>query len=183
MNIPKISRVWAMPNKWTYQIKPIAKLLEEIVGGGEGWADPFAGLSTIAEYRNDLNPERSQPYQVDATAFIEKLPRGLKGVLFDPPYSMEQIKRSYAGVGVKGWQTRYGNNKAGNFAPVKDRIAEKLSKDGLVISFGWNTSGMGKKRGFEIIANGNTRHVFFVTTTGVEVMIPDRFMVIITEKN
>jgi hypothetical protein len=43
----KIERVWAMPNKWTFALKPIKKLLdEEIINGfgvGNAWADPFAG--------------------------------------------------------------------------------------------------------------------------------------------
>jgi len=81
---------------------------------------------------------------------------------------MEQIKRSYSKVGITDWQTMYGNNKAGNFSPVKDLIAEKLADNGTVISFGWNTSGMGKKRGFEIVeilivAHGGNRNDTLVT--------------------
>lgn len=30
----QIDRIWAMPNKWTFSIKPIAELLEQEVGGG-----------------------------------------------------------------------------------------------------------------------------------------------------
>ena len=157
-----------MPNKWTYQVLPIARLLEEHVGMGKGWADPFAGQSRLAEHRNDLNPEHGQPSQVDASEFMARLHRGLQGALFDPPYSMEQIKRSYQRVGIADWQTRYGNNKAGNFAPVKDLIAEKVRPGGKVISFGWNSSGMGKKRGFEliemlIVAHGGNRNDTLVT--------------------
>lgn len=38
----RIERVWAMPNKWTFTIKPIKQLLlEEVVDGM--WCDPFAG--------------------------------------------------------------------------------------------------------------------------------------------
>ena len=37
-----INRVWAMPNKWTFTIKPIKELLEEEIIGEE-WADPFCG--------------------------------------------------------------------------------------------------------------------------------------------
>ena len=36
-------RVWAMPNKWTFQIKPIKGLLDKYVSDGKGWIDPFAG--------------------------------------------------------------------------------------------------------------------------------------------
>ena len=34
---------------------------------------------------------------------------------------------------------------------IKDEIARKIRNGGLCISFGWNSSGLGKNRGFEII--------------------------------
>jgi len=52
-----INRVWAMPNRWTFKIPPIAKLLARYVGDGKGWVDPFSGESTLAEYRNDMNSQ------------------------------------------------------------------------------------------------------------------------------
>jgi len=36
-----IERVWAMPNKWTFTILPIKKLLKEEVYGDS--VDPFCG--------------------------------------------------------------------------------------------------------------------------------------------
>ena len=38
-----INRVWAMPNKWTFKIKPIAELVARYVGYGYGWIDPLGG--------------------------------------------------------------------------------------------------------------------------------------------
>lgn len=38
----KIERIWSMPNKWTFTIKPIKKLLNKEITGKE-WFDPFAG--------------------------------------------------------------------------------------------------------------------------------------------
>ena len=32
----QIDRIWAMPNKWTFSIKPIAELLKQEVGGAYG---------------------------------------------------------------------------------------------------------------------------------------------------
>jgi hypothetical protein len=43
----KIERKWAMPNKWTFTIKPIAELLKEEVTEGM-WCDPFAGKNSPA---------------------------------------------------------------------------------------------------------------------------------------
>jgi hypothetical protein len=36
----KIERVWAMPNKWTFTIKPIKEMLSEELTDGL-WVDPF----------------------------------------------------------------------------------------------------------------------------------------------
>lgn len=37
-----INRVFAFPSHWTFEIKPIARLLSKYVGNGNGWIDPFA---------------------------------------------------------------------------------------------------------------------------------------------
>ncbi len=62
---PIINRFWAMPNKWTFQIKPIAELLTRYVGDGKGWIDPFAGMYSPAEITNDLNPEMKALFHKD----------------------------------------------------------------------------------------------------------------------
>ena len=38
-----INSIWAMPNKWTFKIKPIKKLLNKYVDNKECWCDPYAG--------------------------------------------------------------------------------------------------------------------------------------------
>jgi hypothetical protein len=150
---PKITRVWAMPNKWTFEIKAIRELLCQYAGDGKKWVDPFAGRSDFAGFRNDLNPKNNQPFQVEASAYLESLLNleGLiEGVIFDPPYSMEQIKRSYEDIGKK-WDQRGTQNLNGSFPRSKDLIARLVRPGGHVISFGWNTVGMGIKRGFDIV--------------------------------
>ena len=49
----KINRVWAMPNKWTFKIKPIEDLLFRY-NVNSGWVDPFAGMNSPAEFTNDI---------------------------------------------------------------------------------------------------------------------------------
>ena len=49
-----IERVWAMPNKNTFEIKPIHDLIEEELTDGL-WIDPFANRNKIANITNDLN--------------------------------------------------------------------------------------------------------------------------------
>ena len=141
-----ITRVWAMPNKWTFKIPAIESLIRKYAANGVGWADPFSGKSQIAEFRNDLNPENGQPSQMEACEFMMTLPP-LKGVIFDPPYSLTQVSRSYSDMGL---QFKGKENPTGGFPKVKDEISRLVITGGHVISFGWNTVGMGKNRGFEI---------------------------------
>ena len=135
-----------MPNKWTFQIPPIADLLAKYVGDGKGWIDPFAGMTSPAEFTNDLNPNTPTKYHLDALEFLNQL-NGYKyaGVLFDPPYSLRQIKELYDSIGkpVNGLEL--------NFGDLREAIKDKIQLDGLAISFGWNSIGMGKTHGFEII--------------------------------
>ena len=91
----KIKRVWAMPNKWTFQVPPIATLIRCYTTNGLGWVDPFAGESDIAQFTNDITPNKAK-FNMDALEFLKSLEDGMaRGVLFDPPYSEEQCLRSY----------------------------------------------------------------------------------------
>ena len=137
-----------MPSAWTFTIKPIAELLERYVGDGKGWADPFSGNSKIAEFRNDMNPERKQPFCMDARNFAEQLEQKLSGVLFDPPYSYRQVSEHYKEVGKKATSM---DTSANFYKRVMEPLADKIKNGGYAISFGWNTNGFGKKRGFEIV--------------------------------
>jgi len=136
-----------MPNKWTFTIKPIAKLLERY-RVGKGWVDPYAGLHSPAEITNDLNPEMPTNYHLDAKEFVEKLTGTYDGVLFDPPYSYRQVTEHYAKAGIKATQL---DTSCNFYSRVKNRICDKIKVGGLTISFGWCSNGFGKNRGFEII--------------------------------
>ena len=141
-----INRVWAMPNKWTFKIKPIAELLKRY-NVGKGWIDPFAGMYSPAYFRNDLNPKANAQYNLPAYDFVLHLKNRYSGCLFDPPYSLRQIKECYDKIG-------YVPNKDytldASFSEVKDIIENIIKVNGYVISFGWNSNGFGKQRGFEI---------------------------------
>ena len=143
----KIDRIWAMPNKWTFTIKPIKELLEEeIITGfqvGNAWADPFAGENggEYALWTNDINPKISAKEHLDGLSFLKTFDNNvLNGVLYDPPYSITQArnygKKEFASM--KYW------------ADCKNEIARIVKPGGKVISFGWNSMGIGKKRGFKM---------------------------------
>ena len=140
----KITRVWAMPNKWTFQIPPIAELLARYVGDGKGWIDPFAGESSPAEFTNDIEG-RGAKSQMDALDFLKSLNAdNYSGVLFDPPYSVEQCLRRY---------TPKFNGTAGRaeyWARCKDEIKRIIRPGGISVSFCWDSTGIGEGRNFQI---------------------------------
>lgn len=141
-------REWAMPSKWTFEIPPIKRLLDDY-GVGHGWIDPFCGEKSIAEFRNDLNPANTNAqYHMEALDFLTLKDWPIVGALFDPPYSLTQVARSYSDIGLK---FKGKENPTGGFPKVKDRIAELLPRRGICISFGWNSNGLGKKRGMKVI--------------------------------
>jgi hypothetical protein len=143
-----INREWAMPNKWTFQITPIKQLIHKYVGDGIGWIDPFAGENSPAEITNDLNPTRPTHYHLHAFDFIQQLEIEYEGCLFDPPYSLTQVKECYNDIGIELMSEKDATLFPGY---VKDAIVHKIKTGGIVISFGWSTGGFGKGRGFEMI--------------------------------
>ena len=162
----KISREWAMPNKWTFQIPPIAGLLKRYVGDGKGWIDPFAGETSPAEITNDIRPEAKAAYHLEATDFVKTLEGNYKGCLFDPPYSLEQCKRVYENVGRKF--TMRDGQIVNRWTEIKWVVAALIVPEGRVISFGWNSNGFGESRGFELeeillVAHGSGHNDTIVT--------------------
>ena len=143
----RIERKWAMPSKDTFTIKPIRELLNRYCNQGE-WVDPFAGEFSPALITNDLNPLKPTIYHLDAKIFLETLTQQFDGGLYDPPYSLRQIMECYEGFGAtvdKKWATTKF------YTGTKTALANKIKQGGLCISFGWNSIGLGKNRGFEII--------------------------------
>ena len=146
----KIEREWAMPCKNTFDIKPIKKLLLEEVclDAGFLWLDPFANKNKIATITNDLNPEFDTDYHMDALEFLKMWhDSAVSGVLYDPPYSPRQVSESYKSFGkeVTGETTR-----ASFWANQKREISRIVKPGGKVITFGWNSGGIGTKYGFTI---------------------------------
>ena len=136
---PIIERKWCMPNKWTFTIKPIKDLLEQEIQGCGDWIDPFAGMNSPAQIRNDLNPGMNAQYHEDALKFLKMWQAdSMAGALFDPPYSPRQVMECYQGIGMR---TVAENTKMSFWSQCKD---EK------VICFGWNSMGLGKARGFKM---------------------------------
>ena len=148
MNDIKLERAWAMPNKNTFDIHPIKKMLKEEVDSDLLWIDPFANKNKIASITNDLSPEFDTDYHMDALDFLKTFDDcSIDGVLYDPPYSPRQISECYKNIGLevsnKTTQSTFWSNQ-------KKEISRIVKVGGKVISFGWNSGGIGMKYGFEI---------------------------------
>lgn len=149
------SRVWYKGTPWTFDIYPIRVLLEKYVGNGVGWVDPFAGKCSPAEHTNDHNPERNAKHHMEALEFCKTLKGKYEGLLFDPPYSFTQVKEHYQTLGKVPTKD---NTSMQFYSSIKDEMCTKIKDGGYAISFGWNTNGLGKARGFKIIEVMSVAH-------------------------
>lgn len=164
----KMERIWAMPNKWTFTIKPIAELLSEEVRDGR-WIDPFAGENSPAPFgdRNDLDESKETAYHEDALKFLGRYGKNsVHGVLFDPPYSITQAGECYKSHGKEKLKRSVAN--MGYWSEVKNEMARVIKPGGKVICFGWNSMGLGKNRGFRmdrilLVPHGGSKNDTIVT--------------------
>ena len=145
-----IKRVWAMPNHRTFDIKPIKEFIKENIG--LDYIDPFP-----------------YPFKEDAIKYLKKIKTNSKlSLVFDPPYSQRQLKEMYHSNGLSldhPMDNSYWSN-------CKKEIARIIKSNGKVISFGWNSGGIGKKNGFEIekilLVNHGSQHNDTICTLEVK---------------
>ena len=143
----RIERVWAMPSFETFSIKPISELLDEEMGEGV-WIDPFARNSKRATITNDLDPSTTASYHMDALEFMQMFEdESIDGMLFDPPYSSRQVTECYNKLGLSVDMT---TTSARFWSRIKKEVGRVVKPGGKVISFGWNTGGIGMTNGFDI---------------------------------
>lgn len=147
--IAVVSRTWAMPNHRTFKIKPIKELVEKYISGSEVILDPFANECKYGTITNDLNPNYDTDFHMDALDFLKTIPtESVDCVLYDPPYSLRQVSECYKGVGINvttemtqsSWRSKH-----------MGEIQRIVKPGGMVLCFGWNSSGVGKTRGFELV--------------------------------
>ena len=143
----KITRAWHMPNKNTFNIKPIRKIIHKYIRGKS--IDPFANISKFATITNDLDTQYDTDYHLDATDFLRLFDNNsIDTVLYDPPYSPRQISESYKKLGMS---VNMETTQASYWRKHKEEIQRITKRGGICISCGWNSGGIGKKYGFEII--------------------------------
>lgn len=146
-----LSRVWATPNSNTFDVPHIRGFVQKYLLKSMVSVDPFARNKRWATYTNDLNPGTNAVHHMDAEDFLKMLAeQGVKAdlVIFDPPYSPRQIAECYQQIGKT--PTMQDTQSAALYSRVRNVIMPLISDNAVVLSFGWNSCGMGKKHGFEI---------------------------------
>ena len=148
----KMTRAFGRANKDTFTCPPIGHFVLGYREQANVSIDPFARNKDWFTHTNDLNPETKAQHHLDAEEFLNFMDD--KGVvadlgIVDPPYSPRQISESYKGIGKT--VTKEDTQNARLYKRVRDAMDKIIPVDGIVLSFGWNSNGMGKGRGYEII--------------------------------
>lgn len=151
----EINRIWAMPNKNTFKIKPIRELIERRIKEVKDKnpnaiiIDPFANQSKLADITNDLDNQYDTDYHMDALDFLKMFnDKSIDMVLYDPPFSPRQVAECYKSLGkTVNMQT----TQSSYWSRHKKEISRIIKKNGIVITCGWNSGGIGKTNGFEIV--------------------------------
>lgn len=143
----EMNRVWCMPNKNTFSIKPIKELIEKYKPNGV-IVDPFANNNKIATITNDLDPQYDTNYHMDALDFLKTIKdNSVDMVLYDPPFSPRQVSECYKKLSCS---VNMETTQASYWSKQKEQIGRIVKPNGIVISCCWNSGGIGKKYGFEI---------------------------------
>lgn len=144
----KFNRVWSMPNKNTFEIKPIKELLERYITPFDEVVDPFANKNKYGSITNDLDDQYDTDYHMEATDFLRLLSSNIADVvLYDPPFSPRQVSECYKKFGLT---VNKETTQSSYWTKQKAEIARIIKPNGIVISFGWNSGGIGKTLGFQI---------------------------------
>jgi len=141
-------------NKYTFQSKKIRRWVEQNSKGTV--LNLFAGKTLLQcdEIRNDADKNVSADYHMDAFECVKLLIKQKKvfnTILLDPPYSYRKSMEFYQG------------HKVSSFNKIKDLLFFLLEQNGYVITFGYHSVSMGKRRCFEVekillISHGGAIH-------------------------
>jgi hypothetical protein len=143
-----------MPNAETFSVKPIGDFVLKYLLEAHGCSiDMFARNRRWCTFTNDINPATEAGHHMDAEEFLLKLQEEGVGdivlALFDPPYSPRQVSEHYRAAGreVTSQDTQNGHL----YKRVRDALDPLMAPGATVLSFGWQSAGMGIKRGYELI--------------------------------
>lgn len=148
----KLTLIRTNLRRYTFKSPKIKKWIEDRSKGNV--LNLFAGKTklNLNEVRNDINKKMSADFYMDALDFVKEWSGDkFDTIILDPPYSYRKSMEMYDG------------NLNSRFKLIADNIPKILNNKGLVISFGYHSSFMGKIRKFElkelcIFAHGGAQH-------------------------
>ena len=125
--------------RYTFESPKIKKWVED---NSVGFClNLFAGKTKldIDEVRNDIDPNMLADFHKDAVDFVKEWKeQRFDTIILDPPYAYRKAMEMYNG------------NYTSRFKMLADLIPSILEPNGRVISFGYHSSFMSKKRGFDL---------------------------------
>jgi len=141
-------------NKYTFKAPKIKLWVEKNCRGKV--LNLFAGKIklNVDEIRVDLSDEFKPDYIMDSYDFIKfAIQKQMKfnTIILDPPYAYRKAMELYNG------------HYSSKFHLINNLIPQILLEDGKVISFGYHSVNLGKKRGFYtseicLIGHGGAQH-------------------------
>lgn len=139
MNKINFTYLTQSPRKYTFEMPKLKKWTETNCKGKV--LNLFAGKTklNVNETRVDLNKDMLADYYMDAYAFVKMAKeKGWKydTIIFDPPYNLRKSREKYFGVYTS------------ELRKIKTLLPEIMNDGAIIISYGYDTTGMGKKRGF-----------------------------------
>lgn len=128
------------PKRYTFEQPKLKLWCEEWCRGKV--LNLFAGKTklNVDEYRVDMDKNCSADYHGDAYTFVTTTQMKFDTIIFDPPYNLRKAREKYQG--------RY----IGLATKIKNELPKILNINGRIISFGYDSVGMSRSRGFEKIA-------------------------------
>lgn len=137
--------------RYTFESPKIKKWVEENSSGK--CLNLFAGKTklNLDEVRNDIDKDVLADYHLDAYDFVKQCNDEFDTIILDPPYAYRKAMEMYKG------------NYTSKFKLIADEIPRLLKDGGKVISFGYHTTFLGKKRDAElyklcVFAHGGAQH-------------------------
>lgn len=128
------------PKKYTFEM-PLVKRFVEVNSFGKV-LNLFAGktILNLDETRVDLNKDMPADYHMDSYDFVLMAIENkwvYDTIIFDPPYNLRKSREKYNGIYTS------------RLRKIRTLLPQILKIGGIIINFGYDTTGMGKKRGFE----------------------------------
>jgi hypothetical protein len=137
--------LWTMPNQWTFEIKEVQTILYSIVNKHKRILIPFAGQfrfpqTLTPKYYTYIDIDSTRPKPCIYGDCLEVMAQRLEGqydlIISDPPFCFYQAIHTY------------NNKKMQDISKCKDLYDQLLISKGQILHFGFNTTGMGQKRGY-----------------------------------